>query len=78
VANATDGGVFRLNALGSNLPDLRRVSRRASAAGSNWMGLRERDAFAVRDSRSTPLLPGVVAALLLLIFMMLAWRREGR
>ena len=78
VGEATGGGVFRLNAAGSNLPDLRRVTRRANAAGNNWMGLRERDAYAVRDSRSTPLLPGILAALLILVFMMLAWRREGR
>lgn len=77
VADATGGGVFRLNATGRNLPDLRRVSRRADAAGSNWIGLRERDAYAVRDSRSAPLLPGVLAALLVIVFMMLAWRREG-
>ena len=78
VAEATSGGVFRLNAAGSNLPDLRRVSRRARATGNGWIGLRERDAYAVRDSRSTSLLPGVLAALLILIFMMLAWRREGQ
>lgn len=77
VAAATGGGVFRLNTAGANLPDLRRVSRRANAAGGNWMGLRERDAYAVRDSRSTPLLPGVLAALLIVVLMMLAWRREG-
>lgn len=78
VTEATGGGIFRLNASGSNVPDLRRVTRRANAAGNNWMGLRERDAYAVRDSRSTPLLPGFLAALLIAIFMMLAWRREGQ
>lgn len=78
VADATDGGVYRLNNTGSNLPDIRRISRRAGASGSNWLGLRERDAYAVRDSRSAPLLPGFPAALLVIVFMMLAWRREGR
>lgn len=77
LAEATGGGVYRLNAAGSNTPDLRRVSRRANAAGNNWLGLRERDAFAVRDSRSTPLMPGILAALLTIILMMLAWRKEG-
>lgn len=78
LAEATGGAVFRLNATGTNLPELRRVSRRADADGSNWMGLRERDAFAVTDSRSTPLLPGLVAMLLVIALMMLAWRREGQ
>lgn len=78
VAQATGGGVFRLNSTGTNLPELRRVSRRAGTAGNNWMGLRERDAYAVRDSRSTPLLPGILGAFLIALFMMLAWRREGQ
>ena len=78
VAEATGGGVFRVNEAASNLPELRRVSRRADTSGNNWMGLRERDAYAVTDSRSTPLLPGFVAAMLVLVFMMLAWRREGQ
>ena len=78
VAEATGGGVKRINDRASNLPDIRRVSRRAQAAGSSWFGLRERDAFAVRDSKSTPLLPGILAALLAGLLMMLAWRHEGR
>ena len=78
LAEATNGGVFRVNASATDLPDIRRVSRRANAAGNNWLGLRERDAFTVRDSRSTPLMPGVLAALLTIILMMLAWRREGQ
>lgn len=77
VAEATGGGVFRLDTSGLNLPELRRVSRLGSPAGNNWMGLREREAYAVRDSRSTQLLPGVLAALFVIILMMLAWRREG-
>ncbi|MEM9667483.1 MAG: hypothetical protein AAF950_01045 [Pseudomonadota bacterium] len=78
VAQSTGGGVYRLNEAGSNLPDIRRVSRRAQATGSNWLGLRERDAYAVRDSRSMPLLPGIIGALLAIGFMLFAWRREGR
>ncbi|MEL7127998.1 MAG: hypothetical protein AAGK23_00485 [Pseudomonadota bacterium] len=78
VASATGGGVFRLDRTGLNLPDVRRVGRRSAAAGNNWIGLREREAFAVRDSRSTPVLPGILAALLAIGLMLLAWRREGR
>lgn len=78
VAEATGGAVRRINDSAGDLPAIRRVSRRADAAGNSWIGLRERDAFAVRDSKSTPLLPGIVAALLAGLLMMLAWRREGR
>lgn len=79
VAAATGGGVFQLNEAGSNLPDIRRVSaNQRSAAGSNWLGLRERGAYAVRASTSQPLLPGLLAVSALLILLLLAWRREGR
>ena len=77
-AKATGGGVIRLNAAGTNLPDIRRVSARGNAAGAGWLGLRERGAYAVRSSKSQPLLPGLLAAGLLVIFLILAWRREGR
>lgn len=78
VAEATGGSVKRINDRASNVPDIRRVSQRATTSGSSWLGLTERDAFAVRDSKSTPLLPGIIAALLAGMLMMLAWRREGR
>ncbi len=75
---STGGGVFRLRADGGGLPDIRRVGRRTTAAGANWLGLRERGAYAVRDSRSQTLLPGWLAVILALGFAILAWRREGR
>lgn len=78
VAEATRGGVFRIGADGGNLPDLRRVGRSGSAAGGGWLGLRERGAYVVRASSSTPLLPGIAAAAALMIFLLVAWRREGR
>lgn len=77
-ARETGGGVHRINTSASNLPDIRRVSARGSASGSNWMGLRERGAYAVRSSTSRPLLPGILAAALIILLLMLAWRREGR
>ena len=78
VAAATGGGVFRLNEAGTNIPDVRRVGPRGNAAGNNWLGLRERGAYAVRSSTSQGLVPGILAAGLLVIFLLLAWRREGR
>jgi hypothetical protein len=79
IATATLGGVFRLGADGApTIPRMQRVAERGNAAGSDWFGLRQRNAYAVRATESTTLLPGVVGMLLACVFMMLAWRREGR
>jgi hypothetical protein len=78
VSKATGGGVLRLNKAGTNLPEIRRIGNQRTAAGSNWIGLRERDAYAVRSSTSQPLLPGILAAAALILMLLLAWRREGR
>lgn len=79
LATATLGGVFKLGADGApNVPRMQRVGDRGNAAGSDWFGLRQRGAYAVRATESTTLLPGVVGMLLACVFMMLAWRREGR
>jgi len=78
VARATGGAVVRLNEAGTNLPDIRRIGNQRTAAGNGWIGLRERDAYAVRSSTSQPLLPGILAAAALILMLLLAWRREGR
>jgi hypothetical protein len=77
VATATLGGVFRLGASGQpDMPEIRRVGTRGNAAGSNWLGLRERDAYAVRSTESTNLLPGVVGMALAVLFRHRARRRQ--
>ena len=78
VSDATGGGIYDLTRPGAALPDLRRVSASANAAGAGWLGLRERGAYAVRSSPSVPLLPGLLAVILILAFLILAWRREGQ
>lgn len=78
VAKATGGGVFRLNEAGTNLPEIRRIGNQRTASGNGWLGLRERNAYAVRSSTSQPLLPGILAAAALILMLLLAWRREGR
>ena len=70
--------MLRLNAAGANLPEIRRIGNQRTAAGNGWIGLRERDAYAVRSSTSQPLLPGILAAAALILMLLLAWRREGR
>ena len=78
LADITGGGTWLLDRPSDRIPDIRRVGRSADAEGSNWLGLRERGAYAVRSSTSLPLLPGLLAAALIAAFLLLAWRREGR
>ncbi|MBA3068486.1 MAG: hypothetical protein FP825_08405 [Hyphomonas sp.] len=78
VARATGGGVLRLNDAGTDLPEIRRIGNQRAASGNGWIGLRERNAYAVRSSTSQPLLPGILAAAALILMLLLAWRREGR
>ena len=77
LTSTTGGGIYTLQDTG-DIPDFRMVTRRAKADGGNWLGLRERGAYAVRSSTSLPLLPGLLAVLLALAAMIWAWRREGR
>ena len=75
LADGTNGSVTRIEDL-SDVPDIRMTSRGGSGAG--WMGLRNREAYAVRDSASTPILPTWLVAGMLFGLLLLAWRREGR
>ena len=77
LVDTSGGGTYTLDQIGER-PDIRMVGRRADASGGNWLGLRERGAYAVRSSTSLPLLPGILAIGLILIMLLLAWRREGR
>ena len=79
LADATDGSVKRIGTDElAEAPEIRWVGKRAETSGDDWIGLRRRDAYAVRDSQAQSLLPGVAGMGLVLILMMLAWRREGR
>ncbi|MEP1145298.1 MAG: hypothetical protein ABJH52_16370 [Henriciella sp.] len=77
LAETSGGGVYTLERA-EQTPDIRMVGRRADASGGNWLGLRERGAYAVRSSTSLPLLPGLLAIGLILLALIAAWRREGR
>lgn len=77
LSESSGGGIYSIARVGE-APDLRMVGRRADASGGNWLGLRERGAFAVRSSTSLPLLPGLLAIGLILLALLAAWRREGR
>lgn len=73
---ATGGAQIMLRETG--IPALRRVSGSRRAYGSDWIGLRERGAYVVRDSRLTPLAPGWLALLIAAALLLGAWRMEGR
>ncbi|MEM1086707.1 MAG: glutamine amidotransferase [Pseudomonadota bacterium] len=77
LTNLTEGGTYQVTNA-QRAPDIRMVGQSANANGRNWLGLRERGAYAVRSSTSLPLLPGVIAMLFLLATLVWAWRREGR
>lgn len=77
LSESSGGGIYSIARVGE-APDLRMVGRRADASGGNWLGLRERGAFAVRSSTSLPLPPGLLAIGLILLALLAAWRREGR
>jgi hypothetical protein len=75
-ADATGGGVFWLGTEG--LPEIRRVDPGRSASGPGWLGFRANGDYAVTGVAETPLLPGSLALLLALGFLLLAWIKEGR
>ncbi|MEQ9639667.1 MAG: hypothetical protein RIM84_06535 [Alphaproteobacteria bacterium] len=71
----TGGGAYWLQ---DGLPSLRRVQRERDRTGSGWLGLVENREYLITGVAQYPLLPAVLALLLVLGGMMLAWRREGR
>ncbi len=72
---ATGGSVHWLQ---DGMPDIRRVSRGATASGESWIGLRNNAAYRVTSVEQMPLLPAWIAFFLLIGSLMLAWRAEGR
>jgi hypothetical protein len=77
VADATGGSVRSIGEAGTALPDIRRVGEGDSARGSDFIGLRAREAYVVRASAAEPLGPGWAWALAGLLLLMLGWRREA-
>lgn len=79
VADATNGGLYRIGGDAKpKLPELRRISKKSEASGEGWAGLRRNNAYAVRSSEATKLLPGVIGMGLFVGILLLMWRREGR
>jgi hypothetical protein len=75
VAEKSGGSVHWLQ---DGMPDIRRVGRGGTMAGSDWIGLAANHATRVIAVEETPLFPVWAALLLLLGTLLLAWRQEGR
>ena len=70
----TQGHTRRVSAA-EDTPELRISS---TPSGDNWIGVRDRKAYVVRDSETRPILPPWLVAGILFGLLLLAWRREGR
>lgn len=85
IADATGGGIFWTKPSGllatATDVDVPRISMMSAAkvmAGSDWLGLKDRQAFLTRGVKLTPMFTGFAALSLLLALIALAWWREGR
>ena len=82
--DATGGGAFWTaarpgDAIGNQqMPRVTMLSAAHVLHGSDWLGLKDRDAHLVTGIRSIPLAVGFWALVLLVGLMTLAWWREGR
>jgi hypothetical protein len=59
-------------------PAVRKVSRGRATSGRDWIGLVRNERYLVTGASQLPLLPAVLALMLLLSTLGLAWYREGR
>ena len=76
VAQASEGA--QAEAALAEFPRLREVRPGRDASGNDWLGLRRNQSTTVVGVSDTPLLPALLAVLIALGAMMVAWRREGR
>ncbi|MGI9436466.1 MAG: hypothetical protein ACR2Q4_16845 [Geminicoccaceae bacterium] len=73
---ATGGGAFWLATDG--LPTVRKTGLNRAATGRDWIGFLRKERFLVAGAEQHPLLPPLLALLLLLGTLGFAWYREGR
>ena len=71
------GGSVRWLADGG-APDIRMVARGRALSGRDWIGIHRNERYLVIGASQLPLLPAVLALMLLLATLGFAWYREGR
>ena len=75
VVEKSGGGIAWLT---DGMPEIRRIARGRTMAGTGWMGLAANQTSRVTSVDETELLPPWLALLVLIGTLMLAWRQEGR
>jgi len=78
VAQATGGAAVRLADGNGAIPRIAAVSRRASAAGSGWIGFKRSDATILKSVDRMPLFGGLLGLALMIGAFAALWWREGR
>lgn len=78
LASATGGGMWRIADLAGSAPRVVGVRSGERFAGTDWLGLKLRDASIVRGLGLFPIFAGLSGLLLLLAGVAAAWAREGR
>jgi hypothetical protein len=78
LATATGGGIWRTADLSGSAPRTVSVRSGERFAGSDWLGLKLRDASVLRGLGLFPIFAGLSGLLLLLSGVTAAWAREGR
>jgi hypothetical protein len=76
IIEASHGAITWLAERGT--PSVRKVSRGRATSGRDWIGLVRNERYLVTGASQLPLLPAVLALLLLLGTLGFAWYREGR
>ena len=59
------------------VPEVRRVGEGRIAVGADWLGLTARNAYRTVSVETSPLLPGFIVMLLMLLVAAAAWHRES-
>ncbi|MGI9417704.1 MAG: hypothetical protein ACR2RA_07700 [Geminicoccaceae bacterium] len=76
LTKATGGGIVWL--VEDGLPAVRKTGENRATSGRDWLGFLRKDRYLVTGANQLPLLPAVLALLLLLATLAAAWYREGR
>jgi hypothetical protein len=77
LAEATGGTARMIGLSVDNLPSLRRI-KTGGLVGSDWIGLRDNNAYTVTRSKRRPLAPPLVFFLAFFVALAWGWWREAK